>query len=215
MRQKVVKAVSLLLVLVMVFALGACTAKEQQDAIQNLANYAQEQLDAAKENVTVEDTQETETQPVPEETQEPEPTQEAEPEESAASATKPDGYIYTSTLYGFTIVMPADWEEKCEIVEEDMCVYFYSRANRFISYGDVEFEAGRLFYITVPEEDMKQDNGDYYYPSYQIIGQYQGADVVVVFPTDVQCDIEDEAKTKEYTQMYEQVPKVLETITFG
>ena len=210
MKRRWMRTAAVVMTLILVMALGACTPKEQQDVLQNLADYAQEQLQEAQAQAP----EETQAQDVPE-TEEPEAT-ETEPAVSETdSAASVDGYVYTSSLYGFTIVMPKDWEEKCEIVEEDMCVYFYSVANRFISYGDVEYEAGRLFYITVPEDDMKQDNGEYYFPSYQIIGQYNGAAVLVVYPTDVQCDIEDEAKTKEYTQMYEQVPEILKTITFG
>ena len=212
MKRRFMTAAAIVMALVMILALGACTPKEQQDVLQSLADYAQEQLQDAQAQAP-EETQE-QAQDV-QETEEPEPSEKEPAVSETGSAATVDGYVYTSSLYGFTIVMPKDWEEKCEIVEEDMCVYFYSAANRFISYGDVEYEAGRLFYITVPEDDMKQDNGEYYFPSYQIIGQYNGADVLVVYPTDVQCDIEDEAKTKEYSEMYEQVPEILKTITFG
>lgn len=140
----------------------------------------------------------------------PEPTPEPTPSEEVE-----ENFVYTSTLYGFTITMPKEWETCCLIEEDDMRVTFYSAANRYIDYEGELYDCGKLFTIMIPEDDLKQGDG-YVFPDYDIIGQYNGADILVLYPTDVQiADFEDKDAVAEFGRMSGEVPAVIETITFG
>lgn len=157
--------------------------------------------------------------PSPSASQEPEPSstpeaQETQDPESSSEAAQEESYTYTSTFYGFTVTMPASWEDDCIIEEEGARVSFYSAANRHLDYGDVQYDAGELFTILVPEDSMKTEDG-YVYPSYEVIGQYNGADMLVVYPTDVQFNTEDEAAQQQYRDMQAQIPEILTTVSFG
>ena len=160
--------------------------------------------------------------PSPSASQEPEPSstpeaQETQETQEPAQNSEPaqeESYTYTSTFYGFTVTMPASWEDDCIIEEEGARVSFYSAANRHLDYGDVQYDAGELFTILVPEDSMKTEDG-YVYPSYEVIGQYNGADMLVVYPTDVQFNTEDEAAQQQYRDMQAQIPEILTTVSFG
>ena len=147
--------------------------------------------------------------PSPSESEEPaaSPSEEAEPSEE-------EGFTYTSELYGFTVTMPESWRDTVEIVEEDAQVSFCSKANRHLNYGDVEYDAGVLFTVLVPEDDMKDGDG-YVFPNYETIGQSNGADLLVVYPTDVQVNTDDEAAQEEYRTMEKDVADVVSGISFG
>ena len=147
--------------------------------------------------------------PSPSESEEPtaSPSEEAEPSEE-------EGFTYTSELYGFTVTMPESWRDTVEIVEEDAQVSFCSKANRHLNYGDVEYDAGVLFTVLVPEDDMKYGDG-YVFPNYEIIGQINGADLLVVYPTDVQFNTDDQAAQEEYRTMEKDVADVVSGISFG
>ena len=147
--------------------------------------------------------------PSPSESEEPtaSPSEEAEPSEE-------EGFTYTSELYGFTVTMPESWRDTVEIVEEDAQVSFCSKANRHLNYGDVEYDAGVLFTVLVPEDDMKVGDG-YVFPNYEVIGQINGADLLVVYPTDVQFNTDDQAAQEEYRTMEKDVADVVSGISFG
>ncbi len=147
--------------------------------------------------------------PSPSESEEPtaSPSEEAEPSEE-------EGFTYTSELYGFTVTMPESWRDTVEIVEEDAQVSFCSKANRHLNYGDVEYDAGVLFTVLVPEDDMKDGDG-YVFPNYEVIGQINGADLLVVYPTDVQFNTDDQAAQEEYRTMEQDVADVVSGISFG
>ena len=137
----------------------------------------------------------------------PSPSEKAEPSEE-------EGFTYTSELYGFTVTMPESWRDTVEIVEEDAQVSFCSKANRHLNYGDVEYDAGVLFTVLVPEDDMKDGDG-YVFPNYEVIGQINGADLLVVYPTDVQFNTDDQAAQEEYRTMEKDVADVVSGISFG
>ena len=178
------------------FGMTACTQQQPQEQTQSTPSASPSA------------SQEPESSPTPEaqETQASE-TQQSEPAQE-------EGYTYTSAFYGFTVTMPEAWKEDCIIEEEGARVSFYSAANRHLDYGDVEYDAGELFTILVPEDSMKTEDG-YVYPSYEVIGQYNGADMLVVYPTDVQFNMEDADAQQQYRDMQAQIPEILETISFG
>jgi len=145
--------------------------------------------------------------PTPEPVATPTPTPSQEPVE--------ENYTYTSEQYGFTITMPADWKDCCIIEDSGSQISFYSAANRYFEYEGEKYDCGHLFTIMVPDASLKEDGG-YVFPSYEIIGQIDGSDILVVYPTDVQiADIDNAEASAEYNRMYEEVSSVLATITFG
>ena len=149
--------------------------------------------------------------PTPEAVATPAPSPEATPEPSQ----EPEVYTYTNETYGYTVTMPLSWKDCCLIEEHDLSVTFYSAANRYMDIDGELYDCGKLFTIMVPEDDLKEGDG-YVFPNYDIIGQYNGADILVVYPSDVQiADFDDEDAIAEFGAMYEEVPNVVASIMFG
>jgi len=149
----------------------------------------------------------------------PEPTPEAtatpEPTPSPSEEPEDDTFVYVSSVYGFSVTMPASWEQCCLIEEDNMQVSFYSAANRYVEYDGETFGAGHLFTVMIPEDSMKDGDG-YVFPNYEVIGQYGGADILIVYPSDVQiADFDDEDAVAEFGRMSEELPAVIDSITFG
>jgi len=184
------KWIAIVLACALIFMIGCKKDKDQETAV----------------TPTPEPTPQTQQTPVTP-TPAPTPSPSQEPDEGV--------YIYTSDLYGFTVTMPASWSQCCIIEEKDMSVSFYSAANRYMEYDGELYDCGHLFTIMIPEDDLKEGDG-YVFPAYEIIGQYNNADILVVYPSDVQiADFEDEDAVEEFGRMNEELPAVIDSITFG
>lgn len=132
-----------------------------------------------------------------------------EHEEKSIVAKKAEDTII-DTEY-FTISIPSYWESDCvyEIKEGDCYNYtlsFYDRVSKENNYG------GWLFSI-----ELEPETEDYtIYPDYDVLGSLEvyriGCyNIIVTYPTDVQCSEEDFGR---YGLMEECIPGILKTISY-
>lgn len=132
-----------------------------------------------------------------------------EHEEKSIVAEKAEETII-DTEY-FTISIPSYWESDCvyEIKEGDCYNYtlsFYDRVSKENNYG------GWLFSI-----ELEPETEDYtIYPDYDVLGSLEvyriGCyNIIVTYPTDVQCSEED---FRRYGLMEECIPGILKTISY-
>ena len=111
----------------------------------------------------------------------------------------------------YTISVPQYWKAACvhEVIEKDNYNYtlnFYDRESKESGYG------GWLFSISLLTEFEDYTE----YPDYEILGSVEvyrigTYNIVVTYPTDVQCS---EDMMQQYSEMQECIPGILETISF-
>ena len=111
----------------------------------------------------------------------------------------------------YTISVPQYWKAACvhEVIEKDNYNYtlnFYDRESKENGYG------GWLFSISLLTEFEDYTE----YPDYEILGSVEvyrigTYNIVVTYPTDVQCS---EDMMQQYSEMQECIPGILETISF-
>ena len=111
----------------------------------------------------------------------------------------------------YTISVPQYWKTACvyEVIEKDNYNYtlnFYDRESKESGYG------GWLFSISLLTEFEDYTE----YPDYEILGSVEvyrigTYNIVVTYPTDVQCS---EDMMQQYSEMQECIPGILETISF-
>lgn len=64
--------------------------------------------------------------------------------------------VYTNEYFGFSLEIPASWEKKCQIVEDEYSVTFYQRKT-LKKYGDA---SGRLFSIDRIEKILSKEEAE-------------------------------------------------------
>ena len=102
---------------------------------------------------------------------------------------------------GFQMELPGTWAEHYSLEKGDDFYAFYNVENAGAGYG------GFLFSIEI----YKQDGEWEYLPSYQFLGEKDGAYYVATFPTDVQFDIENQENQQIYKEMQEDIEGILAT----
>lgn len=98
--------------------------------------------------------------------------------------------------YKVSFILPEGWKDKCDITERENSISFYQKASR-------EF-GGHVFTFAMEDKDEEP-----VYPNYEVIYDDGSAQLLVVYPTDVQFS---EEAVEEYTQLSDQVPDILETV---
>lgn len=111
----------------------------------------------------------------------------------------------------FTVTVPDSWEGKYITIIDDESIQLYQKS-AYESFGGGWLCSFKVFY----------DDGYKELPSYDVLisGAKTDAETnqvlekhkyIVIYPTDVQADLEDEKSTTEYFEMYDQVTQVVES----
>ena len=111
----------------------------------------------------------------------------------------------------FTVTVPDSWEGKYVTIIDDESIQLYQKS-AYESFGGGWLCSFKVFY----------DDGYKELPSYDVLINGAKTDAgtnqvleeqtyVVMYPTDVQADLEDENSTSEYFEMYDQLPQVVES----
>lgn len=107
----------------------------------------------------------------------------------------------------FTLTLPENWAGKYEVAEleeEDFelsCVAFYAKK----CYDSTD--TGWLFTIGRFTDTSYEE-----YPSYEIVGEWNGVTYVAIFPTDVQSEGVSKEAQEEYHELVKDVEDVVKTI---
>lgn len=128
----------------------------------------------------------------------------------STTVTQPKSDMLIDTEY-YTISAPSSWNDDCiyEISDGDSYNYslsFYDKASHEAVYG------GWLFSIDLLTEFEDYSN----YPDHDVLGSLEvyrigSYNIVVTYPTDVQCS---EETAEKYREMYNDIPDMLKTISF-
>ena len=111
----------------------------------------------------------------------------------------------------FSVTVPDTWEGKYVTIIDDESIQLYQKA-AYESLGGGWLCSFKVYY----DESYKE------LPSYDVLisGAKTDAETnqvlekhkyIVIYPTDVQADIEDEESTAEYFEMFDQLPQVVKS----
>ena len=111
----------------------------------------------------------------------------------------------------FSVTVPDSWEGKYVSIIDDESIQLYQKA-AYESLGGGWLCSFKVYY----DESYKE------LPSYDVLisGAKTDAETnqvlekhkyIVIYPTDVQADIEDEESTAEYFEMFDQLPQVVKS----
>lgn len=111
----------------------------------------------------------------------------------------------------FSVTVPDTWEGKYVTIIDDESIQLYQKA-AYESFGGGWLCSFKVFY----------DDGYKELPSYEVIITGAKTDAgtsqvlqkqtyVVIYPTDVQADLEDENSTSEYFELYDQLSQIAES----
>ncbi len=111
----------------------------------------------------------------------------------------------------FSVTVPDSWEGKYVTIIDDESIQLYQKA-AYESFGGGWLCSFKVFY----------DDGYKELPSYDVLINGAKTDAgtnqvleeqtyVVMYPSDVQADLEDENSTSEYFEMYDELPQVVES----
>ena len=111
----------------------------------------------------------------------------------------------------YSLQIPSSWDNDCfyEITDGESNNYtlsFYDKAS------NIEIDGGWLFSIELLTQFEEYTN----YPDYDLLGSIEvyrigSYNVIVTYPTDVQCS---ERTLKKYTELENEIPSILESICF-
>ena len=102
------------------------------------------------------------------------------------------------------IIFPESWNNKWDFkVTADNVVQLY-HAQSYEKWG-----GGHLCTFARFTDEIYKE-----YPSYEVLKETDKAVYVIIYPTDVQFDPEDEQSTKEYLEMYNSIDEVIERVRF-
>lgn len=108
---------------------------------------------------------------------------------------KSDSISYTNETYKFTIDLPKEWENKYGVKEgDDFVTFFYSQYR----YGDGSYQD--FFTIAIMTEKQYQKEVNNPPMTGQLLAKKDGNVYVLYTPLDV--GIDDEAKLKEYSDLF-------------
>ena len=115
----------------------------------------------------------------------------------------------------FSVTLPDTWEGKYVTIIDDESIQLYQKA-AYESFGGGWLCSFKVFY----------DDGYKELPSYDVLINGAKTDAgtnqvleeqtyIVIYPTDVQADLEDEKSTSEYFEMFDQLPQVVGSFEVG
>ena len=99
----------------------------------------------------------------------------------------------------FGMTVPDTWEGKYVTIIDDESIQLYQKA-AYESFGGGWLCSFKVFY----------DDGYKELPDYEVLISGDKT-YIVMYPTDVQADIEDEESTAEYFEMFDQLPQVVKS----
>ena len=102
------------------------------------------------------------------------------------------------------IEFPEIWNDKWDFEVPDYNVVQLYHAESYEKWG-----GGHLCTFARFTDDKYKEC-----PSYVILKETDEAVYVIIYPTDVQFDPEDEQSTKEYLEMYNSIDEVIERVRF-
>ena len=97
----------------------------------------------------------------------------------------------------FSVTVPDSWEGKYGVIIDDETIQLYQKA-AYESFGGGHLCSFAVF----------NDEGYKELPDYEVLISGDQT-YIVMYPTDVQADIEDEESTAEYFEMFDQLPQVV------
>ena len=97
----------------------------------------------------------------------------------------------------FSVTVPDSWEGKYGAIIDDETIQLYQKA-AYESFGGGHLCSFAVF----------NDEGYKELPDYEVLISGDKT-YIVMYPTDVQADIEDEESTAEYFEMFDQLPQVV------
>lgn len=111
----------------------------------------------------------------------------------------------------FSVTVPDSWEGKYVAIIDDESIQLYQKA-AYESFGGGWLCSFEVF----------DDEGYKELPSYEVLITCAKTDAeinktleeytfIVMYPSDVQADLEDESSTSEYFEMYDELPQVVES----
>ena len=103
----------------------------------------------------------------------------------------------------FTVTVPDSWEGKYGVIIDDETIQLYQKA-AYESFGGGHLCSFAVF----------NDEGYKELPDYEVLISGDKT-YIVMYPTDVQADIEDEESTAEYFEMFDQLPQVVGSFEVG
>ena len=103
----------------------------------------------------------------------------------------------------FGVTVPDSWEGKYGVIIDDETIQLYQKA-AYESFGGGHLCSFAVF----------NDEGYKELPDYEVLISGDKT-YIVMYPTDVQADIEDEESTAEYFEMFDQLPQVVGSFEVG
>ena len=103
----------------------------------------------------------------------------------------------------FSVTVPDSWEGKYGVIIDDETIQLYQKA-AYESFGGGHLCSFAVF----------NDEGYKELPDYEVLISGDQT-YIVMYPTDVQADIEDEESTAEYFEMFDQLPQVVGSFEVG
>ena len=103
----------------------------------------------------------------------------------------------------FGVTVPDSWEGKYGVIIDDETIQLYQKA-AYESFGGGHLCSFAVF----------NDEGYKELPDYEVLISGDKT-YIVMYPTDVQADIEDEESTAEYFEMFDQLPQIVGSFEVG
>lgn len=122
-----------------------------------------------------------------------------------AGSENNDMIIYENKDLGFSIGFPKEWEDRYIIEETDNGIAVISKKNH--EFGGLLFGIERLVGELITEEDVEQSPA-----KEEIILKGNGYTYIARYASDIQYSPDDEVLSKEYQEMFDQIPDILKSI---
>ncbi len=106
-------------------------------------------------------------------------------------------YLYESDNLNFSLELPTQWKEDCIISENSSSVSFACKEN--------EDMGGHLFSVAICEDEEPV------WPDCEKIGEFDGVDYYIVYPSDIQFSTELE---ESYNAMNEKIKEIMISFEF-
>lgn len=128
-------------------------------------------------------------------------TTEAVTTTTGTDTAEPIHFVTSPESLPFSLTLPASWEGRYAVREDEGSVTFYELSNHQDSVQ------GKLFTIRY----MMDDPANIDFPSYRLLGQYGDIYAVALFPTDVQFSVE---LAQAYQMLEADVSGILDTFVY-
>ncbi|MGN1334623.1 MAG: hypothetical protein ACI4U1_05860 [Anaerovoracaceae bacterium] len=106
----------------------------------------------------------------------------------------------------YSITVPDSWEGKYTLIMDDESIQLYQKA-AYESFG-----GGYLCSFVVFEDSSYTE-----IPCYNVIlrDELDGQTYIVMYPSDVQADLDDEESATEYFKMTDELPQIVKSFVLG